>query len=55
MPVSVSNGTKWSIGKNRERHRVTPEEAENVFFNAPIILRSEAGNGESEKRYRAMG
>ena len=41
--------------KNWERHRITPEEAEDVFFHDPFVLRSDAGHSRNEKRYLALG
>jgi uncharacterized DUF497 family protein len=46
---------EWNTSKNRERHRVTPEEAESIFFHDPLLLRSDAGHSAREKRYQAMG
>jgi uncharacterized DUF497 family protein len=46
---------EWNTIKNWDRHRVTPEEAEDVFFHEPMVLRSEPGISRREKRYRAMG
>jgi uncharacterized DUF497 family protein len=37
-PLEACAGFDWdqaNAHKNRERHRVTPEEAEDVFFNEP--------------------
>jgi len=41
--------------KNWEKHRVTPEEAEDVFFHDPFILRSDPAHSQREKRYWALG
>ena len=41
--------------KNRERHRVTPEEAEDVFFNEPLVVRGDVRHSKQEKRYYALG
>jgi hypothetical protein len=41
--------------KNRERHRVTPEEAEEFFFYEPLVVRSDVGHSSREKRYRGLG
>ena len=46
---------EWNVGKNWERHQVTPEEAEEIFFNDPFVLRSDASHSAKEKRYRALG
>lgn len=41
--------------KNWERHAVTPEEAEEVFFQEPLVVRSDVRHGKAEKRYYALG
>jgi uncharacterized DUF497 family protein len=34
---------------------VTPEEAEDVFFHDPFVLRADPGHSQREKRYRVLG
>ena len=41
--------------KNWEQHQVTPEEAEDVFFRSPLIVRSDVRHSRNEKRYYALG
>jgi uncharacterized DUF497 family protein len=41
--------------KNWDRHRVTPEEAEDVFFHEPLVVRSDLRHLKREKRYYALG
>lgn len=41
--------------KNWERHYVTPEEAEDVFFHEPIVVRGDVRHSIGEKRYYALG
>jgi uncharacterized DUF497 family protein len=41
--------------KNWERRRVTPEEAEDVFFHEPFVVRSDVQHSKSEKRHYALG
>ena len=51
-------GFDWdesNIAKNWERHRVTPEEAEDVFFQEPLVVQSDTRHSSREKRYRAIG
>ena len=38
-----------------ERHQVTPEEAEDVFFHEPLVVRSDIRHAKIEKRYYALG
>lgn len=57
-PLEDCIGFEWdegNIGKNWERHQVSPEEAEDVFFNDPFVVRSDPGHSVREKRYRALG
>ena len=57
-PIAACTGFDWdeaNAAKNWERHRVTPEEAEDVFFHDPFVLRSDAGHSKREKRYFALG
>lgn len=41
--------------KNWDRHRVTPEEAEDVFFHEPLVVRSDLRHLKREKRFYALG
>jgi hypothetical protein len=57
-PLVACTGFEWdeaNVEKNWERHRVTPKEAEDVFFHDPFVMRSDPGHSRREKRYRAMG
>lgn len=57
-PLSECVGFDWDESntvKNWERHKVTPEEAEDVFFLEPLVVRGDAGHSSKEKRYRALG
>ena len=56
-PLSACTGFDWDEAnavKNWERHRVTPEEAEDIFFHDPLILRSDTLHSKREKRYWAL-
>lgn len=46
---------EWNTAKNWERHRVTPEEAEDIFFHEPLLLQTDSGHSRREKRYQALG
>ena len=51
-------GFDWdqdNADKNWTLHGVTPEEAEEVFFNDPLIIRSDVRHSRDEKRYYALG
>lgn len=57
-PLEGCVGFDWdeaNASKNWERHGVTPEEAEDVFFHEPFIVRSDPGHSKREKRFRALG
>lgn len=51
-------GFEWdedNTYKNWERHNVTPEEAEDIFFHDPLVVRSDPRHSRREKRYYALG
>ena len=57
-PLDACSGFEWdeaNADKNWERHRVSLEEAEDVFFSEPLIVRSDVGHSRREKRYYALG
>jgi uncharacterized DUF497 family protein len=57
-PLDHCVGFEWdeaNVHKNRERRRVTPEEAEDVFFHEPLVVRSDSRHSKREKRYCALG
>jgi uncharacterized protein len=57
-PLDACTGFEWDEGsapKNWERHQVTPEEAEDVFFNELLVVRSDVRHSKRERRYYALG
>lgn len=57
-PLEKCTGFDWdeaNAHKNWERHQVTPEEAEDVFFHQPFVVRSDVRHTKAEKRYYALG
>lgn len=57
-PLISCTGFDWDDAnkkKNWNLHQVTAEEAEELFFNVPIIVRSDVGHSGKEKRYYALG
>jgi uncharacterized DUF497 family protein len=57
-PLSECVGFDWDESntvKNWEFHRVTPEEAEDVFFHEPLVVRSDMRHSSREKRYLVLG
>lgn len=60
MPFEASKlvGFIWDAGnrtKSATRHQVTPEEAEEVFFNQPLLVAADAKHSQSEPRWHALG
>ena len=57
-PLESCTGFDWddaNTQKNWERHEVTPEEAEAVFFCQPFVVRSDVRHSKTEKRYYGLG
>ena len=57
-PLAECVGFDWddsNVAKNWERHKVTPDEAEDIFFHDPLVVRSDQRHSSTEKRYRALG
>lgn len=57
-PLDACAGFEWdeaNAQKNWDRHRVSPEEAESIFFNEPLVVRSDVRHSKREKRYYALG
>jgi uncharacterized DUF497 family protein len=54
---SKVNGFDWDEGNARknERHGVTQAEAEQVFFNFPLLILSDLKHSEAEPRFHALG
>ena len=50
-------GFDWDDGNARknEKHGVSQSEAEEVFFNQPLLLLEDARHGGQELRYHALG
>ena len=50
-------GFNWDSGNARknEKHGVSPAEAEQVFFNAPLLLLEDTAHSQSEPRVHALG
>jgi len=55
--LSSLEGFQWDAGnseKNWTRHRVSQLEAEQVFFNRPLVVPASVGS-EAERRFFALG
>lgn len=50
-------GFDWDAGNERknEKHGVTMAEAEQVFFNQPLLLLEDAAHSAQERRVHALG
>jgi uncharacterized DUF497 family protein len=57
-PLEDCTGFEWddsNAKKNWDRHAVTPEEAEEIFLNEPLIVRRDLRYQRAEERYYALG
>ena len=51
-------GFEWDAGNDRksaEKHGVSRFEAEQVFFNEPLLVLEDAKHSQDEERYHALG
>ena len=51
-------GFQWDEGnsqKSAQKHDVHPTEAEEIFFNTPLIMSNDDKHSRDEKRYLALG
>ena len=50
-------GFDWDDGNARknEKHGVSASEAEQIFFNQPLLLLADGRHSESESRFHALG
>ena len=51
-------GFEWDAGnrdKNLTKHNVSTGEAEQMFFNEPLIIIDDAKHSQSEERFAAFG
>jgi len=56
--LSGREGFNWDEGnlaKNWEKHRVTPWECEQVFFNVPLVVADDRAHSTVEPRYYVLG
>lgn len=53
-----AKGFDWdeaNVRKNILKHRVTPSEAEQIFFNEPLLLYPDPDHSQSEPRFYVLG
>ena len=60
LPEALAHctGFQWDDGntaKNWESHQVSPAEAEQLFFNRPILVAPDLKHSAHEPRYAALG
>ena len=51
-------GFQWNehnIEKNWEKHKVSPVESEQVFFNQPLIVAEDLQHSQEEERFYVLG
>ena len=51
-------GFEWdeaNIKKNWLKHKVSPPECEQIFFNQPLVIADDAGHSQKENRNYALG
>ena len=49
---------EWDAGnarKSADKHGVNQSEAEQVFFNTPLVVAEDARHSDTEARYHALG
>ena len=58
IDLSRCTGFDWDEGnldKNWSKHRVSPFECEQVFFNQPVIVLPDPAHSNSEARFYVLG
>ncbi|MGB3212350.1 MAG: BrnT family toxin [Desulforhopalus sp.] len=56
--LSQCEGFDWdegNINKNWIKHKVSPAECEQMFFNRPLVIQDDQKHSEVEKRFYALG
>lgn len=57
IDLSTINGFEWDAGNERknDKHGVSMAEAEQVFFNAPLLFLDDVAHSQTEVRLHALG
>lgn len=57
IDLGLITGFEWDVGNARknEKHGVTAAEAEQVFFNQPLLLLEDVKHSQDEVRIHALG
>jgi uncharacterized DUF497 family protein len=56
--IHQCRGFDWDTGnlyKNWAKHKVSPSECEQVFFNLPLLLMDDTAHSQNEKRFYILG
>lgn len=55
--LSTIVGFEWDVGNERknDKHEVSMAEAEQVFFNSPLLLLDDVAHSQNETRLHALG
>ncbi len=58
LDLAAIQGFEWDAGnarKNADKHDVSQAEAEQIFFNAPLLLLEDSKHATHEQRFHALG
>jgi uncharacterized DUF497 family protein len=58
IDFQLITGFQWDAGnayKSQDKHGVTQGEAEEIFFNQPLLIAGDEKHSEREHRYLALG
>ena len=57
IDLALVEGFEWDEGNVRknDKHGVAASEAEQVFFNQPLLMLEDARHSQSEARFHALG
>jgi uncharacterized protein len=58
IDLAQISGFDWDEGNSRkssQKHNVIQSEAEQLFFNQPLLLLEDIAHSEEEARYHALG
>jgi uncharacterized protein len=57
VDLTLIDGFEWDEGNARknEKHGVLTSEAEQVFFNQPLLLLEDVKHSQTEARFHALG
>src|ERR1700690_81286 len=57
IDLTLIEGFEWDEGnaRKKEKHGVLTSEAEQVFFNQPVLLLEDVKHSQTEARFHALG